>query len=280
MPNHITNHVSFDAKTPNEKWAIVSSLVNRAGFFDFNRLIPMPKSLDIEASTTVEWFAEYILGGKGTSWMSGKSPTDFVSEYRKEHGDRHYNRMIFLAKKFINNIDKYGHGNWYEWCISNWDTKWNAYGQKMPFDECDYPHHTYRHHKPNKETGYEYKRVHETAYADRINRKRLRRYILSGKEFKFAFDTAWSHPEKIIRALSDKIPDLKFFIEYADEDIGSNCGEYNITNGVISCSNIAPNWNLMDDDDKRKWRKFAFNICHPNSDPKDWDMDENFNYVE
>ena len=25
------------------------------------------------------------------------------------------------------NLKEYGHKNWYDWCVANWDTKWNAY---------------------------------------------------------------------------------------------------------------------------------------------------------
>jgi hypothetical protein len=43
----------------------------------------------------------------------------------------------------------------------------------------------------------------------------------------FAFDTAWSTPEPVIKALSQKFPSVTFTVEFADEDIGGgNCGTY------------------------------------------------------
>lgn len=39
------------------------------------------------------------------------------------------------------------------------------------------------------------------------------------------FDTAWATPEPIWRALAEKHPHVRFTIQYADEDIGHNCGE-------------------------------------------------------
>lgn len=39
------------------------------------------------------------------------------------------------------------------------------------------------------------------------------------------FNTAWTTPEPIIKALAKKIDDVVFCI-FADEDIGSNCGAY------------------------------------------------------
>lgn len=48
------------------------------------------------------------------------------------------------------------------------------------------------------------------------------------------FKTAWHAPEPIYRVLSTKYPQFNFVIEYADEDLGYNCGTYKVTNGVLS----------------------------------------------
>lgn len=40
------------------------------------------------------------------------------------------------------------------------------------------------------------------------------------------FDTAWSTPDPIIKALSVKYPNCVFEVIYADEDWGSNSGNY------------------------------------------------------
>lgn len=47
------------------------------------------------------------------------------------------------------------------------------------------------------------------------------------------FDTAWSHPEPVITALSLKFPDAPIDVKYADEDLGSNLGHYSMMNGVV-----------------------------------------------
>lgn len=47
------------------------------------------------------------------------------------------------------------------------------------------------------------------------------------------FDTAWSTPEPIIKAMSKKFH-AKIRVRYADEDLGSNCGEYEYTNGHLT----------------------------------------------
>lgn len=43
---------------------------------------------------------------------------------------------------------------------------------------------------------------------------------------KLKFLTAWAAPHPILQKLSEMYPDIKFEHEWADEDIGSNCGRY------------------------------------------------------
>lgn len=47
------------------------------------------------------------------------------------------------------------------------------------------------------------------------------------------FNTAWSTPFPVIVELSMQYPDATFEVSYADEDIGNNCGRYELKNGVI-----------------------------------------------
>lgn len=52
------------------------------------------------------------------------------------------------------------------------------------------------------------------------------------------FDTAWSTPDPIFHKLSTSWPDLTFTVEYADEDIGSNCGKVIYRNGESELCDI------------------------------------------
>jgi hypothetical protein len=47
------------------------------------------------------------------------------------------------------------------------------------------------------------------------------------------FNTAWSTPEPVIIALSKLYPKVIIKVDYADEDLGSNCGTYTCINGRI-----------------------------------------------
>lgn len=77
--------------------------------------------------------------------------------------------------------------NWYDWCIANWGTKWNAYGYEKG---CDYS-----------------------------NAEELR------------FLTAWAAPHPIIQRLSEMFPEIEIAHEWADEDIGMNCGRFTYHKG-------------------------------------------------
>jgi hypothetical protein len=47
------------------------------------------------------------------------------------------------------------------------------------------------------------------------------------------FQTAWSMPDAFFYALSAKFPDAEFIVEYADEDVGNNCGIATFKNGIL-----------------------------------------------
>ena len=47
------------------------------------------------------------------------------------------------------------------------------------------------------------------------------------------FQTAWSVPEPVLIKLSELFPKINILVKFADEDIGSNCGEFEILNGQI-----------------------------------------------
>jgi hypothetical protein len=58
-----------------------------------------------------------------------------------------------------------------------------------------------------------------------------------GKSLRFL--TAWAPPEPIIAKLAEMYPDLDFTHQWADEDIGYNCGEDEYHNGSL-CGEYRP----------------------------------------
>lgn len=88
----------------------------------------------------------------------------------------------------------YGNNNWYDWSIENWGTKWNSRNC------CIY---------------------------DTFNSK-------DNSELNFSFDTAWSFPFQIFTELAKQYPNMEFEVEFADEDVGRNCGSVSIINGEMT----------------------------------------------
>ena len=81
------------------------------------------------------------------------------------------------------------------------------------------------------------------------------------------FETAWSHPDRLVIALSKRFPSTQIAVQYADEDIGLNCGVYLIKNGEIEGHDIAPALRDQSSEERKKWIRFACLV-------KGWDANE------
>ena len=206
MPNHVRNIVSFNVSGEklNEILNAIKLDEEGIGSIDFNKLIPMPPELNIEKGSNTqkgcELFSGYvnraqkIINILNNPNIDDKQFTKAVSEQKeliKElNGLSGENKHLFdLGKLYNENVNNYGYGDWYEWSVANWDTKWNAF---------DFSHY----------------------------------------ENAISFSTAWSAPDSVIRAISEKYPDVEVFHSWADEDIGTNLGEREYKNGDIVYQHI------------------------------------------
>jgi len=96
----------------------------------------------------------------------------------------------------------------------------------------------------------------------------------------FKFETAWSHPNDMIAALSERLPGVVFLVRYADEDTGSNCGKYRIKSGVRFDEDIAPRHGDQSSAERRKWAEFAFCLTNPDTDPAAYGYGPDWEYSE
>jgi hypothetical protein len=115
MPNHITNLLEVHGE-PQRVKDFFAFIAGENGAMDFNKVIPMPESLNIEDSSLGEIGMKYWLS-KSTAV---KERFDRLSDTDKE-------KALELGKKYIHNKKRYGHTTWYGWARDNWGTKWNAY---------------------------------------------------------------------------------------------------------------------------------------------------------
>jgi hypothetical protein len=107
------------------------TLVNSKGEVDFNRVIPMPKALNVDWSSSAMNLYQALYGTDddvqqllSISWIKDDKVTnreELIAYFKQK-----YPNDIRLAKRYKHNLDKYGYITWYEWSLANWGTKWNA----------------------------------------------------------------------------------------------------------------------------------------------------------
>lgn len=195
MPNHVMNHISVIGD--DEQRSMLRKIAEylrpegkSLGHVDFNKLIPMPASLQVEAGSRGEkGLKVYHEYANAVNIVTRKAKSGQLTEQQKESRlsdlKKHYMKLVKddpevfeLGKQYYDNIQQYGCPTWYEWSIRNWGTKWNAYQCiSMPKEaEC------------------------------------------------LTFWTAWNGVPRILSFLSQQFPNMKIEYKWADEDIGQNAG--------------------------------------------------------
>ena len=144
MPNYCNNVVEIRGPVK-----VVKALVDHR--LDFMKIYPYPKDLDI---------------------VAGRSGADDSPE------------QIQLVAAEESNLKKYGYKNWYDWCVSEWGTKWNAGGSDNADMQIDWD-----------EDG-------DDSIAP------------------FQFDTAWAPALGVMQKLRDDHPELSIECRYHEPGVG------------------------------------------------------------
>ena len=110
----------------------------RPSAFDFNRFIPMPASLDVVSGTVGDAGYAVFYGNPQEALASvyNWSKATTIEQMREDVLARHP-RAREIADVYHDNIQKYGHATWYDWCNENWHTKWNACDPSVKWDNDD-----------------------------------------------------------------------------------------------------------------------------------------------
>ena len=198
MPNHITNILKFKGDSEQVHAMLDKIKSDELGFgsIDFNKIIPMPESLNIEAGSRTDEALYVCMMALNPAAPDMGVPKLSSEEYQKLAGivgrskgeqfmtldAQRISRaskytplsdVIAMGQVVISNFLQYGCGDWYGWCNRNWGTKWNAYD--IHFDQ-------------------ESQSIH--------------------------FLTAWDTPMPVIDKLSQMFPEVEIDLQWADEDIG------------------------------------------------------------
>lgn len=248
MPNHVKNIVKMDGITKLPLFTEEESVM----CFDFNKLIPMPESLNIESGSKTDESIVYYLTEKCTRSIRtvNEESKQIINKLVKNmFGGEEWPNEIFLrildrtysmsemekekiysdGKIYVDNWQNYGATTWYDWRCEKWDTKWNAYDNEQPDDDT------------------------------------------------IVFETAWSSPQKVIEKLAQMYPGAVIEHWWADEDMGSNTGYARYERGQQveicwndSCSNDAYDtyvtcWGDTDclyKDEEGLWQRNDCETCH------------------
>lgn len=216
MPNHITNILKFEGDSEQVHAMLDKIKSDELGFgsIDFNKIIPMPESLNIEAGSRTDDALYVCMVALNPAVPDMGIPKLSREEYQKleivvsqskgvqfmQPDAQRIGRVlkhtilsdaIATGQVVISNFLQYGCGDWYGWCNRNWGTKWNAYD--IHFDQ-------------------ESQSIH--------------------------FLTAWDTPMPVIDKLSQMFPEVEVDLQWTDEDIGHNVGHVVLLAGEPIDGNI------------------------------------------
>lgn len=122
MSNRIDNMITIIG-SDQEIAQIQDYVRSDTSVFDFNKIIPMPKELDIEESSLGEIGMDYLLYRKT---IDPPQKAKLSIERFETMNDAEQKKALDLGRKYLENIIKFGCRTWYDWRLDHWGSKWNA----------------------------------------------------------------------------------------------------------------------------------------------------------
>lgn len=163
MPNWVRNRLTIHGGNAVKvmQSLLVESDIDGEYDFDFNKIVPMPPELNLTAGKVTqncaqlyinsleEYGEEYIKYAKiykqaykGDNVMLLNDEWRMLMKEVLSHHDIEAadNRLMFnspnealeYGKRALDNYAQYGAVDWYDWCRTNWGTKWNAHNTEVP----------------------------------------------------------------------------------------------------------------------------------------------------
>lgn len=197
MPNHVKCRLKMEGLV---NAPLFSRNEENELYFDFNKIIPMPKELDMISGSfediAIKAYVKYHGNPALQKMMDAKSKWNILAgnyEISEEEISSYAGRknmtveeLVKTGERYCLNVFYHGCTTWFDWCCEHWGTKRNAY---------------------------------ETENID---------------EDTVEFCTAWAAPIPVVEQLSKMYPDKVVSFMWADEDRGYNTGEMAYQNGLIA----------------------------------------------
>lgn len=179
MPNWTSNEVRIEGSADDIR-KIRDFVKSDESAFDFDRIVPMPKDLLMEAGGIMRDAIAVAKTRKGyaprAKTLANVRLPRVVSLYRGRENVTisTEDELAALGRAYLSNEKKYGARDWYDWCCINWGTKWNACKCSIAED------------------------ADETVV--------------------YEFQTAWADPDPVIVKLSNLFPSVTIALSSAYED--------------------------------------------------------------
>ena len=198
MPNWVMNEVTVEGEEDKVK-ELFSFIKSKETAFDFNILIPMPESLNMDSGSMEDiCLSAYLSAINPTTQDVGEEKMElekFAELVEKLKCEGHVARLELdlkeikqedkeKGKQYLDNFLKYNSTTWYDWRIDNWGCKWNAADAEV-YDN------------------------------------------------KISFRTPWSAPLPIFEALAQKFPDVQITCAYSEEQFGIYVGKIIFKNNKV-----------------------------------------------
>lgn len=198
MPNWVQNNIKFSGDTAEIKKMLEVIKNDEISFssIDFNKIIPMPEALNIECGSRTDKGIEMVKNYLESMPEKLKGKEGTYEEFIADLRN-HSTDISDEKEKKIWDVGVTAESNLYQYEAPTW-YEWCCKNWGTKWNACGYDENT--------------------DYSD--------------SDFIW-FQTAWSAPVPVIQKLSEMYPNIELTLEFADEDLGQNCGEMKFKDGDI-----------------------------------------------
>lgn len=203
MPNWIINKLSFEGSSA-DVLNLLQSISSEEESIDFNNIIPRPKDLDDVTSS-----------GFGINNDIGCALASYFDKGERKSLEE--SMQWVWAKNLITQNNIKNVEEWATYLIQNKDYKNRIENGRKLLRNLEL---------------YGYSDWY-TWSIDKWGTKWNAKDTYTTSEGEVVFQTAWSTPFQVLIELSKQYPEVILKIRFADESIGSNCGEYHLQKGEV-----------------------------------------------